>query len=78
MTIGNKNLTRFYCKEEIRQHYDKKMYPKLMLNKLKVMENFISIYTPWAPNSKKFIKKFPMYMWPMFTHVGQCAPMCEI
>jgi hypothetical protein len=40
-----------------------------MLNKLKVMENFSFIYTYWAPSSKKFLKKLPTYMWPVFTHV---------
>jgi hypothetical protein len=44
-TIGNKNPTRFYCKKEIKQGYDKKTYPKLMLNKLKVMGNSIFIWT---------------------------------
>jgi hypothetical protein len=28
--------------------YDKKLYPKLVLNKLKVMGNSTSIYTPLA------------------------------
>jgi hypothetical protein len=51
--------------------------PKSNVEQTKVMKNSISIYTPWAPSSKKFIKKLPIYMWPMFTHVGQCAPMCE-
>jgi hypothetical protein len=58
--------------------FDKKTYPKLMLNKLKVMGNSTSIYTPWAPNIRKFIKKLPIYMWPMFIHMCQCAPMCEL
>jgi hypothetical protein len=44
-TNANTNLTRFYYKEETKQGYDKKMYPKLMLNKLKVMGNSTSIYT---------------------------------
>jgi hypothetical protein len=49
-----------------------------MLNKLKVVGNFPFIYTPWAPSSKKFLKKFPIYMWFMFTHVRPYAPMCEL
>lgn len=44
------------------------MYPKLMLNKLKVMRNPTSIYIHWAFNLKKFLKKLPIHMWP-------CAPM---
>jgi hypothetical protein len=50
--VWNKNLTRFYYKEG-KKKYDKKTYPKLMLNRLKVMENSISIYTHWAPSSLK-------------------------
>jgi hypothetical protein len=36
---------RFYCKEEMKteQGYDKKMYYKLTLNRLKLMKNFTSI-----------------------------------
>jgi hypothetical protein len=45
MTNANNNSTKFYCKEEIEQSYDKKTYPKLVLNKPKVMENFTFIYT---------------------------------
>ncbi len=54
--MQKKNPTRYYCKEEIKtkQGYDKKTCPKLMLNKLKVMKNSTSIYTPWAPNSNFF------------------------
>ncbi len=78
--MRNKNPTRFYCKEEIKikQSYDKKMYPKLMLNILKVMESSTLIYTHWAPSSKKFIKKLPIYMWSIFIHVRPSAPMCEL
>ncbi len=47
----------------------KKTYSKLVLNILKIMGNCTSIYTPWAFSSKKFFKKLPFYMWPMFTHV---------
>jgi len=40
--MQDKNPIWFSCKKEIRikQGYAKKMYPKLMLNKLKVMINF--------------------------------------
>jgi hypothetical protein len=37
----------------------------------KVMENYIYIY--WAHSSRKFLKKFSTYMWPIFT---QLWPMC--
>jgi hypothetical protein len=71
MTRAKQESTRFYCKEETKkeQGYDKKTYPKLMLNKLKVIGNFTFIYTYWALNSKKFFKKLSTHMWPMFTHV---------
>jgi hypothetical protein len=51
--VWNNNSIRFYCKEEIKieQGYDKKTYPKLVLNKLKVMKNSTSIYTHLAPSS---------------------------
>ncbi len=49
------------------------MYPKFMLNRLNVMENSTPIYTYWVPSSKKFFKKLPTYMCPIFTHVW---PMC--
>jgi hypothetical protein len=51
------------------QGCDKKTYPKSMLNILKVIRNFTSTYTFWAPSSKNFFKKIIIYMWPMFTHV---------
>jgi hypothetical protein len=55
--MQNKNPTRFYCKEKIKQGYDKKTYPRLVFNILKVMRNSTFIYTYWAPRSSKFLKK---------------------
>jgi len=52
-TCANKNPTRFYYKEETKQGYDKKSYPKLTLNRLKVMRNFTFICTHWTPSSRK-------------------------
>jgi len=40
-----------------------------MLNTLKVTGNFTSIYTPCTFNSNFLKKKFPIFMWFMFTHV---------
>ncbi len=59
MINANKNQTRFYYKEEmkIKQGYNKNMYSKLVLNKLKLMGNFIFIYASWAPSSRKFFNK---------------------
>jgi G:T-mismatch repair DNA endonuclease (very short patch repair protein) len=45
-----------------KQDYDKKTYPKLVLNILKIMRNFTSIHTCWAHSSKKFFKKLLIYM----------------
>jgi hypothetical protein len=72
-TCANKNPTRFYYEEEIEQGYDQKLYPKLTLNRQKVMRNSTFIYTHWAPSSKKLKKKLSIYMWPMVTHVHPCA-----
>jgi hypothetical protein len=60
--VQNRNPTRFYCKNETKteQDYDKKMYPKLVLNILKVIKSPTSIYTLWGPNS---------LWWPMIIHV---------
>ncbi len=69
MTSTNKNPTKFYCKEEIGQSYDNKMYPELVLNKLKVMKNSTSIYIYQAPSSRKFFK-LPIYTWLI------CSPIC--
>jgi hypothetical protein len=64
------NKDAFWCKEKkTGQGCDKKMYPKLVVNKLKVMGNFTFISIDWALSSRKFSKKLPTYMWPMFTHV---------
>jgi hypothetical protein len=38
------------------------MYPKLVLNILKVMKNSTSIYTHWAPSLKKFKETFNLHM----------------
>jgi len=43
--------------------------PKLVLNMLNVLGNSTFIYIPWVPNSRKFLKKLPIYMWPMCAHV---------
>jgi hypothetical protein len=47
MTHAKQESTRFYYKEKTKteQGYDKKTYPKLRLNILKVMGNFTFIYT---------------------------------
>jgi len=67
--MQNKNSTKFYCKNKIEQGYNKKTYPRPMLNKLKVVINSTSIYNHWAPSSKNFFEKLPIYMSPMCTHV---------
>jgi hypothetical protein len=69
ITNANKNSTRFYYKEETKQSYNKKTYPKLVLNIFKVMKNSTSIYIHCAFNFKKFLKKISIYMWFMLAHV---------
>jgi hypothetical protein len=46
---------------------------QIMYNKLKVMGNYISIYTHWAPSLKKIQKNLNLYV----AHVHPCVPMCE-
>jgi hypothetical protein len=53
----------------IEQYHDKDMFPKLVLNKLKLIWDSTFIYTHYASNSKNFLKKLSTYMWPMFIHV---------
>jgi hypothetical protein len=43
------------------QSYDKRIYPKLVLNRLNIMGNSTSIYTHWTLSSK-FLKKLPTHM----------------
>jgi hypothetical protein len=79
MTCANQN---FFKKKITKKKFKKnkamtgKHTKKLMLNILKVINNSTSIYTYWTPSSKKILKNF--YMWPMFTHVCSCAPMCKL
>jgi hypothetical protein len=75
--VQNKNSIGFYCNDETKtkQGCDKKTYQKLVLNKLKVMENSTFIYSHWALSSKNFFKKLPTHMWPMFT---PCPPIYEL
>jgi hypothetical protein len=61
---------RFYYKNMTitKQDYDK-ICLKLVLKKLKVMWDFTSIYIHWVSSSKKLLKNFSIYMWPMFIYV---------
>jgi len=45
--MQDNNSTRFFCNNEIKieQGCDKRMFPKLMLNRLKIMGNSTSMYT---------------------------------
>jgi hypothetical protein len=51
-------IQQFYCEKETKQGYDKKTYPKLVLDRLKVIGNSTFMYTHWALSSKKFSKNF--------------------
>jgi len=68
----------FGVRKKTIQGCEKKMYPKLVVNKLKVMGNSMFIYIDWALSSRKFSKKLPTYMWPMLpmcVHEHPCVPM---
>jgi hypothetical protein len=75
--MQNKNPMIFYCKKEIKtwQGYDKRMRPKLVLNKLKVIENSTFIYTYSTLGSRNFSKKTSNLH---VAHVRPCVPICEL
>lgn len=50
---------------KIEQGCDKRTYPKLMLNRLKIIENPTFIYIPWGSNSKKLPWKLCPHVRPM-------------
>jgi len=76
--IKSKNMTCAWCecKKNLFQKHDNNTYAKLMLHILKIMWKFIFIYIYWEHSSRKLLKKPPIYMWFMFTHVWPCAPVC--
>jgi len=53
--VHDMNAKRFYYKNmtRIEQNHDKDTYPKLVLNKPKIMCDSTSTYTNWAPSSRK-------------------------
>jgi hypothetical protein len=57
----------------IEHYHNKDMYPKLVLNKLKIIWDSTFIYTHYVPNLEKLHKKLSAYLWPMFIHVQQCV-----
>jgi hypothetical protein len=69
--VQDKNLIKIDYKNETRtkQSCDKKMYPKLVLNKLKVIKGPTSTYTPCGLNSRKPPWKF--CVWPMSIDVAR-------
>jgi hypothetical protein len=44
-----------------------------MLNRMKMIQNFASIYTHWTFSFKKNFKKLSTYMWLMFIHLHLCV-----
>ncbi len=72
--VQNKNSTKFCCKNNNNNNIITRKHIKLVLNVLKIMGNFNSIYTHWASNSKKIFKKPPTHMWPMFTMYAHVHP----
>jgi len=53
--VQTKIQQKNYCKKETKQSYNKKMYPKFVLNILIIMGNPTFIYTHWAFSSRKFL-----------------------
>jgi hypothetical protein len=51
--------------------WQKKIYPKLMLNKLKVKGILFLLYS--LDTYFKEIFQLPIHMWPIFTHVHLCV-----
>jgi hypothetical protein len=82
------------CKTNIQQYFitrtiqkynkdvTKKMYPKLMLNIVKVMCDFTFIYTHWAPTLENFLKTTSnlhvAYVHLCMTHVHLCEMNNEL
>jgi len=63
-------------KPKKKKNNDKKLYAKLMLNKLKIIENFIFIYIghlAW----KRFSKYFQLTCGPYALMYESCVFMCE-
>ncbi len=58
--VHDVNAKVFYYKNmtKIKQDHDKDMYPKLVLNKLKVIWDSTFFYTHWAPSSRGFSRNF--------------------
>jgi hypothetical protein len=56
--MQNKNSTKFYYnnKTKIKQGYDKKMYPKLMWNKLKIM-GILPLFIPQCNQNNMYHNK---------------------
>jgi len=73
------------CKRRIQQDFItknkqnktmiKKTYPKMVLNILKVMGNFIFICTHRTPNSKKFSRTFQLTYGPYSSMCAHVHPM---
>jgi hypothetical protein len=78
--MKNNSPTLFYYKEGIKQGYDKKNVPKIGVEHIKDNGEFY-LYTFGHLTQRSFLirfllENFLIYM--LFTHVCQCAPMCEI
>jgi hypothetical protein len=68
-TNANKNPIKIHRKEEIEQGYDKKTYPKLVLNKVNVMKN-IPLFIPIEHLVQRSFSRNSQ------STCGPCAPMC--
>lgn len=62
MTKSNKDPTRFYLQRKNKTRLWQKNTPKIVLNKLKVMGNFTSIYIHWELKYKKIQKNYNLHV----------------
>jgi hypothetical protein len=60
------------------QDHNKYMYPKLMLNKLKIMWDSTSIYTHWHITQGSFFLNFQLTCDPYSTMCGPCPSMWKL
>jgi hypothetical protein len=75
--VQNKNSTRFYCKNDIRtkQGYDKKTYPKHVLNRLKIIIGPSSICPLGDLTQRNLHGSFIFMCGPQLPMCSPCLPM---
>jgi hypothetical protein len=77
MTLAKQMSNIIFLQEKKKTHTRlwQENVPKLVLNKLKVIGNFIYIYTHWAPSSKnKSQETSNLHV----AYIHSCVPMCKL